>query len=222
MSAAPNVDRIASINIRFPLGLSVVCGVLVVILTIAFYFSSGGAVKDTLIFFAACVAAAGQVTASFYTAKMLSSTISQNALARENVQVEAASRKLDLEARKEGQRYDMLKYTVRFGERWNDPNMYKCRDHFREISDFRGSGDELIAMVEARRTDVIHFINFLEEIASAKKHGLIINEIAKEQFDHIAITSWDKLFLWIRNYRIEKGEKKIWEEYEKLVIAWKS
>ena len=99
--------------------------------------------------------------------------------------------------------------------------MYHARDTLRELLDFIGTQDEFVKLVESKKTNVIHIVNFVEEIGHAKKLRLINHEIGKEQFDHIVCSTWVKLWPWITKHRHDRGNQKIWEEFEALYDAWK-
>lgn len=221
MNAPRNADGIVIIQFRFPIAFSAICAISVIVLSAAYYYISQN-IKESLIFFAACTAAAGQITASFYTARMLSTSIAQNTLAFEQAQTADKNRKQELEAAAITNRHDVLKYTIRFGERWNDPSMFNVRDTLREIMEHKGTSEDLVIFVDSRRTNIIHLINFLEEIGTAKSLGLIDKEVSREQFDHIVVSSWRKLTQWIEKYRNDRGNKKIWEQYESLFDEWKN
>jgi hypothetical protein len=145
-------------------------GIGLTILT-AVYAYETQSIKDTLLFFSVGAAAVGQITASFYTAKMLGATL--------------AIRRDDLDQQRK-------RSAMQFGARWNDPGMYDARDIFRKIIDHKGSQEELIQTIDANQTHVIQVLNFLEEIATTKKYGLGDPALLRTQFSGAVNAAWGK------------------------------
>jgi Domain of unknown function (DUF4760) len=214
------MDTIGRVNVAFPIQFSVVSAIVVVILTGAYwYFSSSP--KETLIFFGACVAAAGQVTASFYTARMLSETIKQNEFSA-NREAESLRRAEKLELAAEARdRHAMRLFTLGFGTRYNDPTMYHIRDTVRELVLHHGTDEELLELIEKKNTNVIHILNFLEEIATCHKLGLCEEDLLRDQFDAILLSIWNSLLPWIVQHRKQRRTEGIWEDVERLSKLWR-
>jgi hypothetical protein len=206
-------DTVGRINISFPITFSLICGIVLVILTFWFWHESQS-IKETLIFFGAGVAAASQVAASFYTARILSASLGKDR------RDEARERRA--ETRIQFQESLLLKQqALRFGERWNDPSMYHARDTLRAARDAHAkSAEELKKVIDGNETNVIHIMNFLEEIATSCRHEVVDKEIMRGQFDFIVINTWETLFPWIAERR-KKHSPNVWEDVERLHGLWK-
>ena len=192
-------DLLTSVHLRFPVTFSVVATIGLVLVTAAYAFDTHSA-KSTLIFFLAGAAAVGQITASFYTARMLAATL--------------AIRDADMK----GQANPSV---MQLGSRWNDPAMYHARDALREILDHDGSHDELTKLIDTKRTNVIHILNFLEEIATAVKNEMADAALVKTQFSGVVVLTWSKVIPWIQSHRKKRGQPDIWEDLESVYDSWK-
>jgi len=193
----------------------------VIISTILFWFAADRSPRETLIFFAAMTAAGGQLCGSFYTARALSAAISANrrASAVERLREERAERLERLEANRE--KNLKLRTALDYGRRYNDPSMYQVRDVLREIMSSSGSQDQFITMVTERETNVIHILNFLEEIATCLQTGVADDTILRNQFEAIVVQSWRKLSPWIQRHRDIRRSQDLWEDLERLYQTWK-
>jgi hypothetical protein len=213
-------DTIGRVRVSFPLRLSLISAAVAVLLTLYFWWLSSSP-KETLIFFAACAAAAGQITASFYTARMLSETIKQNDQAGFR-EAESLRRAEKLEAAAEARdKHSMRLFTLNFGTRYNDPTMYHIRDTVRELVVHGGTDGELLALVEKKSTNVIHILNFLEEIGTCYRLGLCEEELIRDQFDAILVSIWSCLLPWIVQYRKLRKNDGIWQDVERLHKLWR-
>jgi hypothetical protein len=213
-------DTIGQVNVSFPLRASLISAAVAIILTICFWFISSSP-KETLIFFAACVAAAGQVTPSFYTARTLSETIKQNDQAAVR-DAESLRRAEKLEAAAEARdKHAVRLFTLQFGTRYNDPTMYHIRDTLRELLAHQGTEQEMLVLVEKKNTNVIHILNFLEEIGTCHRLGLCEDDLIRDQFDSILVSIWSCLLPWIIQHRKQRKNDGIWEDVERLAKLWR-
>jgi hypothetical protein len=208
-----SADTIGRITISFPITFSLVCAVALLFLTLWFWHETQSA-KETLIFFGAGVAAASQVTASFYTARILAASLKKD--------TRDEDRERRAEERAAAQEALLLKQqALRFGERWNDPTMYHARDTLRAVRKAHAtSADELQKVIDGSETNVIHVMNFLEEIATSCRHEVVDKVVIKDQFDFIIVDAWQTLFPWITQRRKTRSPQ-LWEDVEKLYAAWK-
>jgi hypothetical protein len=206
-------DTVGRVNISFPVTFSSVCAVGLLGLTYWFWRESQS-VKETLIFFGAGVAAASHMTASFYTARILSASLNKDT--RDEAREQRAEKRASI------QEVLLLKQqALRFGERWNDPTMYHARDTLRSVRNAHTkSPEDLQKLIDGKETNVIHLMNFLEEIATSCRHEVVDRAIIKDQFDFIVINTWETLFPWISQHR-KKSSPDLWEDVEKLYGAWK-
>src|SRR5262249_55318035 len=143
----------------------------------------------------------GQITASFYTARMLAATLA---------------------IRQEDQGDARKRSAMQFGMRWNDPAMYHVRDILREVLDHQGGHDQLITIIEAKRTNVVHVLNFLEEIATAIGHEMSDAGLLHAQFGGVVTRTWTKTYPWIQSHRTRRNSPKLWEHMEALYNDWKN
>lgn len=209
-----NVDTLRRFDIRFSFVITFSALASLALLGITFwYWHETQSIKDTLVFFSVGAAAVGQITASFYTARVLAATLRRDD--------RDAKRSDDAAARHEAERIIAIKReSLRFGERWNHPSMFHARDALRKVHRHHSTSDEeLKKFVETEETNVMHIVNFIEEIGTACRHGVVDSDIMKEQFDDIVVTTWRKLFPWIEKQRGPNEE--IWEDFERLYDKWK-
>jgi hypothetical protein len=211
------------IDIKFSLVLTFSAVAILALVVVTFlYWRETQSVKDTLVFLSVGAAAVGQITASFYTARVLNATLRKDdrdaKLADDRDAQQKAQRELE-DARQQAQRELELKQAaLRFGERWNDPGMFAARDALRLV--LKQSSDvERRKFIETQETNVIHIVNFLEEMGTARRYELVDVEMMREQFDFVIVTTWTKLFPWIKEQRQQDND--IWEDFESLYDAWK-
>jgi Domain of unknown function (DUF4760) len=74
--------------------------------------------------------------------------------------------------------------------------------------------------IKAKQTNVIHFLNFLEEVGIAIEKGGADHTILKEAFGGVVNTAWSKLQDWIREQRRERNRQRIWIYVEELAKKW--
>ena len=195
--AVSSPDFVARVS--FPVTCSVL-GIIALGLATSIYAYATASLKDTLVFFSVGAAAVGQVTASFYTAKMLGAALT--------------SRRDDLEYRRK-------QTSMQFGTRWNDASMHLARDVFREVIDHAGTHDELVSLIQSKQTHVIHVLNFLEEIATTSKNGLGDPNLPRTQFSGVVAAAWTKTFPWVQIHRQRRSLPTLWEDLESLYVDWK-
>lgn len=189
-------DQIASVQI--PVRASSIAISVVLVLTAIFYYITQD-FSQTIVFFAASVAAAGGVLSAFFAAKALDSTAEQLVhQAYENKQQAALS----------------------FVTRWNDPSMFELRDSLRVVMSHTPKSAELLAEARERETDVTHFLNFLEEIAIAIECGIADSQVLKDAFCGTITGSWHALEDLATELRTESRNKKLWIKLEDLFKQW--
>ncbi len=207
-----NAETLGRVNLSFPITFSAIASAALLIV-LAWYWYEAQSIKETLIFFAAGVAAVGQITASFYTARVLAETLRKDKLDLKRAQ--------EFDARENAREAIRLKQaSIRFGERWNEASMFHARDTLRMIKKHHSaSPEELNKFIEERETNVIHVINFFEEIGTACRHDIVVHEIMKEQFDDVVVDTWVILFTWIQKQRARNPA--VLEDFEALYNKWK-
>ncbi len=207
-------DTLRRIEIRFPLTFSAVASLVLIALVIWYWREPASSTRDTLLFFVIGATAVGQITASFYTARVLGATLRRDAR-----DADFANR---ADIREKARLIHELKVqAVKFGERWNHPEMNVARDAFRGIMRHRDRPEEeLLRFIESNETSVTHVINFLEEMATCCRHELVDVELMKSQFDNVIIHVWETLFPWIRKIR-QRENAPVWEDIEFLYDHWK-
>jgi hypothetical protein len=178
-------------------------------------------IPQTLIFFLAGSTAVGTVTAAFYTARVLAATLAKDERDAEQEKAALAREEARERRAQELQELSLKQAAFRYGERWNDASMYHARDTLREIALRDKSQDELVDYIKKNLTNVIHVLNFLEEIATACRHEVVKKELMRDQFDFVVVNTWEILFPWIKQHRVDRGSTSIWEDLENLYYGWK-
>ena len=185
--------------IRFPVTASWIAVAIVIALGSVYGYTTGR-VPETVLFIAAAGAAAGAVLSAFYTARGLQLTAA--ALARDE------------------RRYKIA-LAFQFTSKWNDPAMFHVRDAVRELMNGDHGSPEFAALLKAKETNVIHFLNFLEEVSIAINKGGADSNVLCEAFRGITITAWSRLQTWITELRRKRNSPRIWIHVEALAKKWK-
>ena len=96
------------------------------------------------------------------------------------------------------------------------------RDTYREVLELRGkTEDEIKELVENKKTNIIHLLNFLEEISFTVDQKLLDISLVRNQFEGIVISVWQLLGPWVVKRRSDRGRPKIWKQVEDLYDTWK-
>jgi hypothetical protein len=202
-------DTVKQVNISFPIKFSVVAGLIHLGLTAWFYVETQS-VKEALIFFAIGAAAVGQLTATFYTARLLGSAMKS---------AEHADRAADRQLVHD--ELTLKREALRFGERWNDPAMKEARATLKNlVENSKGEPNQLADYLKENDMAAGHVMNFIEEMATCCRFGLVDEPIMKRQFDYVVILTWQTLVLWIQETR-RRSSNGIWEDTEWLYNQWK-
>lgn len=217
---ATGADTLARVQIKFPITFSAISSAALIALTF-WYWRETGAVADTLVFFLAGPAAVGTITASFYTARVLAATLRKDE--RDEAREISLAAREEAHEKREAEREKLLlkQAAFRFGERWNDPSMYHARETLRAVCYTQRTEVELNEYLEKHTTNVIHVVNFLEEIATSCKYGVADTEVMKNQFDFVVTNTWETLLPWVKRHRTERKADNIWEDLENLYHTWK-
>jgi len=197
-------DTIATISVNFPIKFTAVV-VLVVIGLSGLFFYVTGSLKETVIFLAAASAAGGTVITAYYVAKTLNLYLSQEVRIREREEA------LDTQGKKER--------ALRYGERWNDPHMYHVRNVCRSV--LEPSADDIRGRVAGNETNVIHLLNFFEEVGFSVKQELVDERLLYDQFGGLVPTIWRTLEPWIKDRRGTFHDDKMWEVVEEFSKRWR-
>jgi hypothetical protein len=196
MLAMTNADRLG--EIRFPVSASLIALAVVVALGCIYGYATSN-VPETVLFMSAAGAAAGAILSAFYTARGLQLTAA--ALSRDETRHKVA-------------------LAFQFTSKWNDPAMFHVRDAVRELLNGDHGSPEFEALLEAEETNVIHFLNFLEEVSIAINKGGADQEVLCEAFRGITIMAWSKLQAWITELRRKRNSPRIWVNFEELARKW--
>ena len=202
-------DRLFDIHVRFPVGLTVIASVAVIVLSGAFYYLSSSW-KETLIFFAAAVAAAAMVATAFYTARTL------NMVLKKEDALRAREDKLD--------ELDRKKRALGYSERWGVPGMHYARDACRQVYEHRGkTAAEIIQFANNMtvKNNIINTLNFFEELAFSLEAGLADRVLLRDAFCGIVLEVFSILKPWIDQERITRGRPNIWIKVEGLYNSWR-
>lgn len=213
-------DKISQVSIHFPIRFSAVAALVLVLLTIAFWAVSGDAI-ETLVFFAVGAAAAAQITTAFFTARLLGFQISTRDAEIEREQRADAREELRKQREEAHDAFLLRREAIRFGERWNHPEMREARATLRSILEKNGDAGALNAYLNENKLDVNHVLNFIEEMATCCRHGLVDEPLMRKQFDYVVCKTWRSLSTWIDGER-KASVDAIWEDMEWLYDQWKT
>jgi hypothetical protein len=197
-----NGDAQHVITVRFAVTFGTSAFIVVLVLTILFHFGPES-LRTTLLFFAALVAASGQLGAALYTARILGLTADQSVSA-----VVAAK--------------DAL--SARFAERWTDASMFHTRNECRVLIDSRTKPNQVMANLqgsEQKATNAGNVLNFLEELSIAVLSGRCNEQMAKDLFCGIVLNIWHATEPWVRAQRVNRGRPQLWSQLEELYGRWR-
>jgi hypothetical protein len=76
------------------------------------------------------------------------------------------------------------------------------------------------ALLTSQETNVIHFLNFLEEVAIAMEKAGADPDILREAFRGIVLTAWSKLQAWAIEQRRKRNAPRLWTNVEDLAKKW--
>lgn len=186
------------VEVRFPVTAGLIATIVVGSISLIYWMATGS-VEKVVVFLAASSAAAAGILTAFYSARSLAMT--------------AASLRLDEELR-------TRELAFRFTSKWNDPAMFHVRDTVRALFALDHKSPEFQASIQAKETNVIHFLNFLEEVGIAIERGGADAGILKEAFGGVVSKAWSELEEWIREQRRQRCQPRIWIYVEELARRW--
>lgn len=194
------------LEIRFPVTFTVIIVSITSALVVAYHLYASTSLENSAIFLGAAVTACGVIITAYYASRTLRAMIQQDFKRRQRED------HLDQRGRKER--------SLRYGERWNDPSMYHVRDVFRALIDDAANGD-IMEMIKGKETNVIHLLNFFEELEFSIEHGLAEQELLKQQFSGLMPIVWRTLSPWIAARRRIFNDDGLWEKVEILNNRWR-
>lgn len=184
-------------EIRLPVSAAVLAALGIMAVTGCYYWLTKDYDKSAILF-VAVVAAACTGLSAFYSARALQ--ISASSLERErDRQCKALA--------------------FQFTSKWNDPALFHVRDTVRELFANDHNSEAFQKALAERQTNIIHFLNFLEEIAIAIEHGAD-ERILKDAFRGVISTGWSKLNSWVGQLRQMRNNPRIWVKVEALSAKW--
>jgi hypothetical protein len=186
-------------EIRVKVSVGLIATLILVALTVAFYALTRS-YSQTALFLAADAAAIGAILGAFYSSRALALTA--HALDRE--------RERQCKA---------LAFVLT--SRWNDPNLFHVRDTVRALFDVEPRSEGFNEVLTKNKTNVIHFLNMLEEIGVAMEHGGADEEILKSAYRGVVITAWARFGDFVAAQRRTRGRDDIWKKFEDLAIKWR-
>lgn len=196
------------ITVVFPVRAGWVVGLMIIALTVAYWFATKS-FRETVLFLAASAAAGGAILGAFFSGRAVAVTTEAMERTRE------ATLKLSQETKRVR--------ALDVGRRWNDPNMFHVRDACRVLFDMEASKKaEILALAREKTTNLIHMLNFLEEMAIQISADIADETILKEQFGGIVALSWARLEEWICEHRKLRGRPKQWMCLQTLAQKWNS
>ena len=187
---APRSADALDLYVHFPMKVSVFVAVLTVLLS-GMYYLDTRSTKETLVFFAASVAAAGAVLAAIYTARTLNLQLAASAAQRE---------------------MDLRKFALTFAARWNESSMLETRKTCREVVNIKHKGlDEMIAAIGIGPTQdsVINLLNFFEEISISIDERVADERVLYDSFSEVCFQLSATLDGWVTHYRQVRGARQL-------------
>jgi Domain of unknown function (DUF4760) len=197
--------------ITIPAGIALFVGVMAI--SAAFFFLPEK-YHESLLFFAAACAAAGQLALALYSARILQLT--------SNMQSEASRKSFEKEADTAKQHH--FSAAARFGERWNDASMFHTRRQCSTLISKRHSPDDIRKEINSSpeaEANVRHLLNFFEELAMHILQARCDEVTAKNLFCGLSLTIWQCTEAWVREQRNATGRGKGWVQLEALYERWK-
>jgi hypothetical protein len=108
--------------------------------------------------------------------------------------------------------------------RWNSPDLFYARGVCHEaLSAFQKDGKKGIDLYladENKAENARHVLNFLEELAIAKRASHVDEQILERAFAGLVIRAFKAFEPWIDQHRRTIGRQKIWNELEALYKDW--
>lgn len=206
-----SVSAVFTLNLVLTFG--VVATIAVIVATSA-YILLDEPYKSGLIFFVAACAAAGQLGASLYTARILQFTVdTQNKASQDLSKKDAQLEKQLLEDA-----------AAKYGSRWVDPSMYHTRKECGAVINKRTTPQnvkELLEKDENAATNIRNALNFLEDLSLSVNNGRCDEEIAKGLFCGIVLNIWHATSHWVQSERVRLGRTQAYVQLEQLFNGWK-
>lgn len=115
-----------------------------------------------------------------------------------------------------------------FCDRWNSPEFFRSKHAGREsilALRTRPNIEAQLAFLEEdaeRRVGLMDILNFFEAMSIAMTKGVICEETAKAFFRSIVIEYWHGMEGVIKKRRAERGNTRLYQEFEALYNAWKA
>lgn len=153
--------------------------------------------RESLLFFVAACAAAGQLGAALYTARLLRFTLTQSSPAEDRA--------------------------ARFGERWTDAAMFHTRTACQNLVNERHNPTKILDDLKADNNKAVNagnVLNFLEEMALSVNTGRCDEAMAKSLFCGVVVNIWHATEVWAKAQRVERGRPALWCELETLFGKW--
>jgi len=132
-----------------------------------------------------------------------------------------------LDARSSAAKQAQIAGALAFAERWNSPTFYHCKKAGREIiQHFRTIDVEqqikYLAEDSGRFANLIDLINQFEALSIAIGCGTVDDDTARLFFRAIVIEYWHATESYTKKRRAEKGNPRLYLEFETLYGRWKN
>jgi hypothetical protein len=206
-----NVNALFTVKLVLTFG---VAATIAVIAATAGYIYVDDPYKNAMLFFVASIAAAGQLGASLYTARILQFTV--------DTQAKSATDLAEKEAKIEKQLLEDA--AARYGARWVDPAMYHMRKECIGIIDKRNTPDQVKKILqenENQATNIRNALNFLEDMALSVNRGRCDEGIARDLFCGIVLNIWHATGPWVVAERVRLGRTQAYVQLENLFNRWR-
>lgn len=185
-------------EVRFTITAGLIAGAVVIALAVAYWLATYS-LPQLAVFVAASAAAAAAIVSAFYSGRGLRQ-------AAEAIEIQEETRRKAL--------------ALHLISRWNDPAMYHVRDVVREVFKTDHNSPGFQQRLTDKETNVIHFLNFLEEVALGLEQAGADEAILRSAFSGVVSTAWTKLENYVREQRRARGRPLIWTKVEELARSW--
>lgn len=220
-----------NIFVRVPILAALV--VLVVALSAAYIWLPN--YRDAINFIALALTAAAGLGGTFYLAESLRAQTAQQKEALDAQKAEFTQRDAhhnaicdlalkQLEGNEKTRLSDRRREAFSLVARWNSPELFYSRQVCQEALDAFRTGkkkgiDEYLNDA-TKVQNARHVLNFLEEVAIAKRMAHADEEVLSRSFAGLTIRVFNAFQDWITEHRNTIGRQKIWAEFEALYKDW--
>lgn len=223
MSPQVDPDQFAQFNLK--LSLTIGSTLVAVSLGLTGLHFAKKEYRETLTFLVTALATSAAGASAVYALRSIKQSAEFQELDR---QQRIAAQELERQQSKESQLIDR---TLLYIARWNDPQYWPVRKTAQELRQLKNeqpaNSQEQFVMNYLHQNpgvkqDIINLLNFLEEMATCSKNGIIKEELLYDYYRFIVIDFCETFHYLIKQRRDEKNNGKIFEALTDLSAKWKN